>query len=232
MKVPQLDLNQIKFQRNPDNDFIEFGLTESYLSQPITTYIQKYIGIIRDTDSEKINLTNLVFSFQDGGFAIKGDVEVQFRKRLSEAPIIGQVYTPWMTVGGSFVEELSVQVIENKLNVTHEQITLSTNDSWYKKLFEEFVVPYLENEVVKQINEQLSNFNGMSLEELAWKYGKDALQQKMNLTNLSEDKMKTFLQMANSTVNRFDRLKRIQQQLASKRVNARVTQEYLWLSLV
>ena len=232
MKVPQLDSDKIKFQTNPTNNSLEFGIAESYLTQPITTYIQRYTGIIRNTESEKINLTNLVFSFQDGGFAVKGDVEVQFRKLLSESPILGQVYTPWMTVAGSFVEELSVQVTDNKLNVTHSKITLSTNDSWYKKLFEEFVVPYLENEVVKQINEQLSNFNGMSLEELAWKYGKDALQQQINLTNISEDKMKTFLQMANFTVNRFDRLKRIQQQLASKRVNARVTQDYLWLSLV
>ncbi len=232
MKFPQLDSNKIKFQTNPNNDSFEFGIAESYLTQPITTYIQRYTGIIRNTESEKINLTNLVFSFQDDGFAVKGDVEVQFRKLLSDAPIIGQVYTPWMTVAGSFVEELSVQVIENKLKVTHSQITLNTNDSWYKKLFEEFVVPYLENEVVKQINEQLSNFNGMSLEELVSKYGKDALQQKIKLTNISEDKMKTFLQMANFTVNRFDRLKRIKQQLASKRVNARVTQEYLWLSLV
>jgi hypothetical protein len=230
MKIPQLDLTNFELPIAVNNGNIEIGIAEPYIAAPLNTYIRKYEGRIRDTESEKIDVENLSFSFREGGFAVKGDVKVEFRTLLSEAPIVGKVYTPWMTIAGSFVEELAVDVVEGRLNVSHSEIHLSTSDSWYKKLFDEFVLPYLKDEVVKRINEQVSNFNGMSVEELALKYGKEKLKQNAGAKILGEERLDTFLKVANIGINRFDRLKRIKNKLASGRVNARVSGERLWLS--
>ena len=232
MKIPKLDLTNLELPVAVNNGTIEIGIAESYLAEPINAYIRKYEGQIRDTDSEKINVENLKFSFREGGFAVKGDVRVEFRRLLSEAPLVGKVYTPWMTISGSFVEELAVDVVEGRLNVSHSEINLSTTDNWYKKLFDEFVLPYLKEEVVKRINEQVSNFNGMTVEELALKYGREKLKQKVGARILGDERLDTFLKLANIGVNRFDRLKRIKNKIASGRVNARVSGDHLWLSIV
>lgn len=231
MKIPQLDVTNLDLPVVVENGNIEVGVPEGYLSEPINNHIRKYEGRIRDTDLEKVDLTNLKFSLAEGAFVVKGDVEVQFKKLLSEAPIVGAVYTPWITINGSFIEELTVKIVNGKLNVSHSELALSTNDSGYKKLFDNFVLPYLEKEVVKLINEQLSNFNDLSIEELAWKYGQAKLKEKLGDNVLNEDRINGLLKLANTGVNRFDRLRQIKNKLVSMGINARVSEKHLWLSI-
>lgn len=231
MKIPQLDSNNFKLPVTVNNGTIEVGIAEPYIAEPIRAYIHKYEGQIRNTEEEKINIENLQFYFREGGFAVQGDVKVEVRKLLSQAPIIGAVYTPWMTLSGSFVEELTVDVVEGRLNVSHSQLRLSTTEGWYKKLFDDFVFPYLQNEVVKQIDEQVSNFNGMTLDELVLKYGKERLSQAFGENLLSDNRVNTFLKLANAGANRFERIKSLKKRFNSNRISARVEREYLWLSL-
>lgn len=232
MKIPQFDLPNFELAFAFNNGIMEIGIPEYYLAQGINLILYKYEGRTRDTNSEKIDITDLKFFCKEGGFAVEGKVQVQFRKLLGEAPVIGAMYSPWVTIAGSFVEELTVDVIEGRLNVSHSQLHLSTTDSWYRKLFDEFVLPYLEEEIVKRINEQLSNFNGMSLEEIVLKQGKTKLSQKLGRSILNESRVNTLLKLANTGVNRFDRLQGIKNKLDLGRINARVSQEYLWLSIV
>ncbi|MBW4575899.1 MAG: hypothetical protein KME08_11510 [Aphanothece sp. CMT-3BRIN-NPC111] len=232
MRIPQLDLTNFELPFTFNNGIIEVGIAESYLAEPINAYIGKYEGQIRNTESEKIDVENLRFSFREGGFSLTGDVKVQFRRLLSEAPLIGEVYTPWMTIAGSFVEELAVDVVQGRLSVSHSQLHLSTTDTWYKNIFDEFVLPYLKEEVIKRINEQLSNFNGMTVEELILKYGSEKLKQRFGARIFGEDRINTLLKLADTGANRFKSLQRIKNKLARVRVNAKVSGEHLWLSIV
>jgi len=141
MKIPQMDSKQFELPFIVNDGNLETGIPESYIVNPINTYIRKYEGRLRDTETEIIDVTNLVFLLREGGFTLKGDVQVGFRKLLSEAPLLGKIYTPSVKVDGSFVEELEVNVVNGKLNVSHSQLYLSTSDIWYKKLFDEFVLP-------------------------------------------------------------------------------------------
>ncbi len=117
------------------------------------------------TQTLKISIWIILYShLERGGFVVKGNVRVQFRKQLGEAPVIGAIYTPWITINGSFVEELVVDVVDGKLSASHSQLHLNRTDNQYKEIFDQFVLPYLKNEVVKRINEEISNFNGMTVE--------------------------------------------------------------------
>ena len=138
---------------------VEIGIAALHLTEPINAHIRKHEGSFRDTDSEKIDIDNLLFSLREGGFVLRGDVRVRFRKLLGEAPVVGTLYTPWMTIASSFIEELTVDVVDSRLSVSHSELHLGTVDDQYKTFFHKFVLPYLKNEVVKRINEQLSNFN-------------------------------------------------------------------------
>lgn len=231
MKIPQLDLNNFQLPVTVNNGTIEVGIAESYIAEPIRAYIHKYEGQIRNTEQEKIHVENLKFSFREGGFALQGDVKAEVRKLLSQAPIIGAVYTPWMTLSSSFVEELAVDVVEGRLNFSHSQLRLSNSEGWYKKLFDDFVLPYLQNEVVKQIDEQVSNFNGMTLDELVLKYGKERISQAFGENLLADNRVNAFLKLANAGANRFERIKSLKNRFNPNRISARVEREYLWLSL-
>lgn len=233
MKIPQLDLANLELPINFKDGNIEIGIAESYLANPINTHIcRQYEGIIRDSDLEEIELQDLKFYFRDGGFAIKGNVQVQMRKLLYEAPVVGAVYTPWVTVAGNFVEELAVDVVERKLNVSHSQLSLSTDDIWYKSIFVQFVLPYLEKEVVKRLNEQLAEINGMTIEELALKYAREKLSQRFGASLFGKNRVESVLKLANFGANRFERLRRLKNKFDSVGVDARVSEEYLWLSMV
>ena len=190
MKIPQLDIANLEIPLHFKDGKVEIGIPEPYLSEPINAYIGTYEGRIRETDLEKIDLNNLKFLFIEDGFALEGDVSVQFR-RLSQVPIVGNVRTPWVTVTGHFVESLAVNVVSSKLSVSHSQLTLSTTDSWYKSFFDQFVLPYLEKDVIKSVNEQIDNFNGMTIEELVLKYGKEKLTQKIGTHLLTENRINT-----------------------------------------
>ncbi len=232
MKIPQLDLTNFQLPFVFKNGTIEIGIAESYLAEPINAYIHKYEGSIRDTDSEHIHMDNLIFSLREGGFVVKGNVRVQFRKQLGEAPVIGAIYTPWITINGSFVEELVVDVVDGKVSASHSQLHLNSTDNQYKEIFEQFVLPYLKSEVVKRINEQISNFNGMTVEELVLKYGKNTLKQKIGGKLIGEDRLNTLLKLADTNLNKFDRLQRIKNKVGLVGFNARVSGEHLWLSIV
>lgn len=232
MKIPQLELPNFELAFAFNNRVMEIGIPESYLAQGINLILSKYEGRTRDTGSEKIDITDLKFLCKEGGSAVEGNVQVQVRKLLGEAPVIGAMYSPWVTITSSFVEDLAINVVNGKLNVSHSQLHLSTTNSWHKKLFNEFVLPYLEKEVVKRINEQLSNFNGMELEELVLKYGKAKLNQKLGAGILNEGRVNTVLKLANTGVNKIERLRNIKNKLDLGRINARVSQGHLWLSIL
>ena len=142
------------------------------------------------------------------------------------------VYTPWMTIASSFIEELTVDVVDGRLSVSHSELHLGTVDDQYKTFFHKFVLPYLKNEVVRQINEQLSNFNGMTIEELVFKYGRATLKQKFESRIPGKDRMNTLLKIADANINKFAGLQSTKSKLSLVKMNARVSKEYLWLSIV
>jgi len=230
MKIPQLNLTDFEPVISVDNGIIEIGIPEQYLVKNIGSYIHRYEGLVRDSESEKIKLEDLAFCLREGGFVVKGNIRIQFRKLLGEAPILGAMYTPWITVNGSFAEDLTVNFIEGKLNISHYQLHFNCVDDHYKKLVNEFIFPYLEKEVVKGINEQLSNFNDSTIEELLLKYGKTKIQQRFS-KNLNKDKIDSILGLTDK-INKIQGLQHIKSKLSSKYVNVRVTKQHLWLSVV
>jgi len=233
MRIPQLDSSNFELPINFNEGTIEVGITEPYLTEPINKYIHKYEGEIRNTALEKIDINNLKFSFREGGFKITGNVRVQARKQLGENPFTKEpIHTPWANISANFVEELAVEIVEDRLNISSSQIIIDISDNWYKNIFDQFVLPYLENEIVKQINEQLANFNGMTIQELTIKYGKDKIKQKVGLQNVEDKQIATLFKLANAGLNRFEKIQRLKNNITKMRVNARVSDEYLWLSLV
>jgi len=94
------------------------------------------------------------------------------------------------------------------------------------------VLPYLQKEIIIRINEQFENINGMTLEEVALKYGKTKLSQKFGTGLFDEDRINSLLKIANTSVNRFEKLRSIKNKLGTVHISARVSEEYLWLSIV
>jgi len=232
MRIPQFNLPSFTLSvagssRNP-----EIGIPESYLAEPINCELDKYEGIFRDTELEKIEIDNLVFSFREGGFALKGSMQTQFRKILWDAPLIGATYTPWISVDGSFIEELAVDVVDGKLTVSHSQLNSITSDDWHSKLVNEFVLPYLKQEVIKSLNQLLANFNGMTLEELFLKYSQAKLQHIVDSRGLSEDSVDRIFNLVRTNARLSESLQRINKRLGLVRINARFSKEHLWLSVV
>ncbi|HEY9874031.1 MAG TPA: hypothetical protein V6D12_11375, partial [Candidatus Obscuribacterales bacterium] len=69
------------------------------------------------------------------------------------------------------------------------------------------------------------------LDELVLKYGKERLSQAFGENLLADNRVNTFLKLANAGANRFERIKSLKNRFNSNRISARVEREYLWLSL-
>lgn len=230
MKIPQLDLTNFELPTFVNDNTLEFGIPAQYLIQPINSHIRKYEGLIKDSESEKVKLEDLVFCLREGGFVVKGNISVQVRKLLGEAPILGTVYTPWITVNGSFAEDLTIDIVEGRLNISHSQLHFSCTDERYQKLIIDFISPYLEKEVIRGINNQISSFNGLTLEELLLNYGKAKIQQKLESKFSHANKFGSILKFTDN-INKIQSLQQIKNKLKVTHVNVRVTEQHLWLSL-
>lgn len=232
MRIPQLNLPNFQFTVAGSDTTLQIGIPESYIAEPINSDIHKYEGVIRDTNLEKIEIDNLVFSFREGGFALKGNVQTRFRKKILNIPIIGAIYTPWIAIKGSFTEELTVDVIDGRLAVFHSQLHFATTNDWYNKLVNKYVLPYLKKEVVSSLNHLLSDFNGMTIEELFIKYSQTKLQNTLGSRGLSQDGINKIFNLVSPNVPLSVILQRINKGLGLLRIHARVSNGHLWLSVV
>ena len=72
----------------------------------------------------------------------------------------------------------------------------------------------------------------MTIEELVFKYGRATLKQKFESRIPGKDRMNTLLKIADASINRFEGLQSRKGKLSLVKMNARVSEEYLWLSVV
>jgi hypothetical protein len=128
MKIPEVNWQNFQIA---SNGHPELGIPAEYLTAPINRELDRYEGLIRDTDTEKIELDTPIFTFRDGGFTLTGNVRIQARKLLGNVPLIGDTYTPWMPLTGTFTEQLTADIIAGRLTVTYSQFDFATNNDLY-----------------------------------------------------------------------------------------------------
>ena len=227
MKIPKLNLQDFSITTNG-----ELGIPAKYLIEPINLELQKYQGLIHDTDTDTIELDTPIFTFRDGGFTLQGNVRIQARKLLGTVPLIGATYTPWIPLAGTFQEQLTADIIEGRLIVTHAQFDFVASEDLYGQLANDFVLPYLNEKVITSLNELLANFNGMTIEELFMEYGQDRLQGTLDSKGLTKDRVNLMFKILGKSDRVSNALQIINQTVNSVRVNAKISPEYLWLSAI
>jgi hypothetical protein len=229
IKIPELNWKNFQIASNGQP---ELGIPAEYLTAPINRELDRYQGLIRDTDTEKIELDTPIFTFRDGGFTLTGNVRIQARKLLGNVPLIGDTYTPWMPLTGTFSEQLTADIIAGRLTVTHSQFDFATSNDLYGQLASDFILPYLKQEVVTSIDRMLSSFNGMTIDELFVKYGRDKLQENLDSKGLTKQRVGLIFNILSKSDRVSNTFQKINQQLSSMRISARVTPDHLWLSAI
>jgi hypothetical protein len=225
MKIPEIDWQNFQIA---SNGHPELGIPAEYLTAPINRELDRHQGLIRDTDTEKIELDTPIFTFRDGGFTLTGNVRIQARKLLGSVPLIGDTYTPWMPLTGTFSEQLTADIITGRLTVTHSQFDFATSNDLYGQLASDFILPYLKQEVVTSIDLMLSNFNGMTIDELFVKYGRDKLQENLDFKGLTKSRIGLIFNILSKHDRVSNTFQKINQQLNSMRISARVTPDQFW----
>jgi hypothetical protein len=229
MKIPEI--NWQSFHIN-SSGHPELGIPAKYLIQPINEELHKHQGLIRNTNTEKIELDTPTITLNNGGFTLTGNVRIQARKHLGNTPIIGDTYTPWIPLTGTFHEQLNAHIIDGRLTVTHSQFDFVTSNNLYGQLAHDFILPYLQQEIVKAINQMLSSFNGMTLEELFIKYGCDKIQKDLDSKGLTKSRVKLIFNILSKHDRVSNVLQQLNQRLNSTQISARVTPDHLWLSAI
>jgi hypothetical protein len=229
MKIPELNWQNFQIA---SNGHPELGIPAEYLTAPINRELDRYQGLIRNTDTEKIELDTPIFTFRDGGFTLTGNVRIQARKLLGNIPLIGDTYTPWMPLTGTFSEQLTADIIAGRLTVTHSQFDFVTSNDLYGQLASDFILPYLKQEVVTSIDLMLSSFNDMTIDELFVKYGRDKLQENLDSKGLTKERVGLIFNILSKSDRVSSTFQKINQQLNSMRISARVAPDHLWLSAI
>lgn len=208
------DFSQIPFEIDPQRKVVQIGVPAIILLQVLNAELDKFeLENEKNTDVEQIHLELELVSMEDG-LLLQGRAKGRFRKRLFSNPLTKHKhYTPWVSLSAVGQAELTASVVDEALQFEMKELTVSGDPGeWHEELVK-YAFEYLfKDKLVAKINQAVSNYNGAKLQNLFFQSqnGRDFL---------------TKAQKVGLTRDRIDAL------LALFEMNARLTADYLWLSI-
>ncbi|WP_373479198.1 hypothetical protein [Geminocystis sp.] len=130
-------------------------------------------GEIKSTEFQKVRLVNMRATLTNRGVRVSGNWRISVRERITKNPLTGNwSHTPWVNEQGNFHQDFNLSVVNGQLRVSTNGRPNVNSSAWYGVIIDE-VIHYLEvrKNVKNLLDEQLSRFNGLNLQEMLVKYG-------------------------------------------------------------
>lgn len=233
--VELLNLANVQLSFIQKEGRLELGIPASYICEKVNSRIRQYEGRMRDNELEQIDLSDLLFGFTEGGFTLEGNFCIKFRKNIVDLPKLGKKYTPWWEITGSFIENINANVSEGKLKLSHADLLIKITDEQYKGMVNQWLLPFLKEQVIQTIERTLDDFNEQNIQELVFKYSQRKLEEKLNNINniLNQEKIEIIKNKFNGLLKKGiflnPRLKQLNERLDLVNFKVRVSKDYLWL---
>lgn len=169
----------------------ELTIPQALLASPIDQILRANEGRMKDTEFQKVDVSNMRFSLVEepldqcgsrpncipsnrsisSGIRVTGQWQFQFREKIGCA-FKKCHYTRWSSVSGTFSQPLYFSVSNSILNLQAGGLTIrgerflvdATN--WVAGLFD------VHGSVRQGLSKQIQDFNGMNLRQLLIRYGR------------------------------------------------------------
>lgn len=164
---------------NPDNFIKDAKFKDNVFSATIPTHKLDLIlgtqqllkdsqGRQRDTQYNKIDISNLRGCYINTGYRIEGDWKFQHRELILNNPILNKKhYTPWSEDTGTFYQEISIRVSNGIAIVNNGKVEVKRrHQGIIRDLIGDFLV-YGENnfrdKFVEKLKNKVQSLNGQSI---------------------------------------------------------------------
>jgi hypothetical protein len=107
--------------------------------------------------------------------------------------------------------------IDGRLTLTYSQFNFITSNDLHGQVAHDLLLLYFQQEIVKNFNQMLSSFNGMTIEELDFK-------------GLTQGRVKLLFNILSKNDQAANALHQVNQRLSSAQISVRVSPDHLWLS--
>jgi len=183
----------------------------------ISELLQQNQGRVKDTDFQKVDISNLVGSFINDGYKVNGNWKLQIREVILINRDNNKVhYTPWTDDTGSFSQEISIRIDNGTIFVQATNHSLNRDkQGLIRDLLGDFLVygkGNFRDKLVTQVRDGLNALNGATIADMLIENG--AAKQLTTKVPINE-------QQAITLIN-----------AASKRMNARISPKGLDISLI
>jgi hypothetical protein len=171
--VPDLSPEAMMVERtDPSGEkvrLLRVSIPASIAEGPINDVLRANEGRFKDTNFQKIDVSNMRVSFGDQGFYINGNWQFQAREKI--VSFFGKThYTPWVSVSGTFNQKFNVSVEDGILKARAGKTSVRSAGKWYQSILDSLITAFtVEGNVNKNINKQLENINGMGCVSLSRK---------------------------------------------------------------
>jgi len=183
--LQQLAFNFPNFQPQAvvSGNTLQVSIPVSLLEGPINDILRANEGRYKDTDFQKMDVSNMRVSFGNGGFTVNGNWRFQAREYLGST--FGKKhYSPWVSVSGSFAQGFNVRVNSGKLIAEAGKTDIRGADKWYGEIVNALIARMKVNgQVNQQINQGLQSINGMNVQQLLVNAGSAQVAQALGITN-------------------------------------------------
>jgi hypothetical protein len=151
----------------------------SYFEGPVNQILAGYAGRQKDTEFNRVDISGLRVSFQNGGLTVNGNWQMQHRERI--VCIAGKCkHTPWTSVSGTFSQPFSVALVGDRFKIRANTISIRSADKWYQHIVDSLIPLFVDRGAISaDINTQLATINNASLRE--WIIPKGAVFMSQNL---------------------------------------------------
>ena len=205
-----------QFPTNIDQErkVFEVGIPASCILRPLNAELDRLeTENEKDTKFQRIRLDVEAF-LKDGGIFLKASANGQFREKIGDNPFTGKEYfSPWISITGVGTADLAASVVDETIGVNLTRLDVSGNPGkWYEDLFKYAFDELLKDKVVAKINDALSTINDVKLQQLFFNLkGAEKARARLGEFGLTPEKIEELLGLV--------------------KANARITPDYLWLSI-
>lgn len=166
-----------------NGDMLQVDIPVSLFEGPINEILRANQGRYKDTEFQRMDVSDMKVSFGNGGFTIDGNWRFQAREYLGK--IFGKKkHTPWTSISGSFAQGFNVNVSNGRLVAQAGKTDIRGADKWYGDIVNAVVSRMGVNGTVNQlVNKELESINGMNVQQLVVKAGSDQVARSLNISS-------------------------------------------------
>jgi hypothetical protein len=157
------------------NGVLQIRIPTAYLEGVVNETLRQNGGRVKETEFQKLDLSNMRSSFTEGGLVVDGNFRFQVRERIAKNPFTGRwTHSPWMSVSGTFTQPFNVSVNNKKLNIqaTGRANIQGAGNKWYGAIRDDVARWFAgQGKATQEVNKKLSSVNGMNVAGLLSHYG-------------------------------------------------------------